>query len=112
MSHESKALGYLHEIWPYITGLFLVTVAMFKTWMHDRKRITTLEVLAENMVTHGDLQKCREDVRNAEEKQLQGVYADIKSLAKQAREDMKQNAKQHSEIMNQIIELHKNHHGE
>lgn len=96
-------LDYLDHLWPYISGVFITLLAVIRLWWYDRhqtrKRIGNLEVLAEHMVTTADLQACRDNVRDDDEKNMEKVFAEIKELTKE-------NAAQHQDIMKQILRLH------
>ena len=97
-----KAFTIAQEAWPIISGLFLVMVAGTKLWWKDRKdtkhRIKNLEVLAERVVLEPDLHRCREDVRKADERNMEKLTAKLKDIHDQSEH-------QYSEIMNHIIKL-------
>jgi len=99
-----KVLDFVSHLWPYISGVVVTLLAGIRLWWYEKqvtkKRIRTLEALATNMVSKQDLQACRDDVRAVDEKNLDKLSGDI-------RENMKQNAKEHQDIMKQIIRLHK-----
>ena len=110
MSIEHRLLDYLSHLWPYFSGFFLIMVAGLKLWWHDRKavkkRIATLEKLAENSVTHADLRKCREDVDNQDDTNLKSVIGEIKTLRTDIKQDTKDNHAAHERIMSKMLELH------
>ena len=78
-------------------------VGAFRLFWHDRKetkhRIATLEKIAEHAVTYRDLQACRDDVRAEDNKNLEIMYTKIEELSRQ-------NAEQHTEMINQVLRLH------
>lgn len=100
---EGSLIDAIQHLWPVISGLALTFVAVFRLWWHDRretkKRIGTLEVMAEHMVTKADLRACREDVRDDHEESLEKIYNEIKT-------NNSENAQQHQDIMAQMIRLH------
>ena len=94
------------HIWPYLSGLFLTLAATVRLWWHGRqaikKRIVTLETLAEHSVSHEDLQACRDDVRAADEKNLTLIFGEIRSLREEHNTDAKVNAQQHMDILSKM----------
>jgi len=107
MTPVHKTLDLLQHVWPYISGVFLSFIAVFRMWWIDRKkmrrRMNNLEILAENSVSHKDLQACRDDVRAADEKNLMLIFSEIKSLREEHNADAKVNAQQHMDILNQVV---------
>ena len=113
---EHKILDYLSHIYPYIAGFFLFTAAGFKLWWHDRKvvkkRITTLEALAENMATQDDLRDCRDGVDKQDADNLKVVLDEIKTGER--RNDEKHDAilkdmnELHQKTMDTMLQLHSN----
>ena len=99
-----RILDVLSHLWPYVSGIALTLLATVRLWWYDRKetkrRIGTLEVMAEHMVTKDDLQACRDDVRATDDKNLEKLYQEIKT-------NTAQNAQQHQDIMAQMMRLHK-----
>ena len=102
-----KILDILEHIWPYVTGMTVTLLAAMKLWWSDRKetkkRINenaeAIRAISSNMVSHDDLHACREDVRDVDDENLIRVLDRIE-------ENAKDNARQHLDIMNQIIALH------
>lgn len=94
-----KWLTWLDHTWPYITGVVVTIIAGVKLWWHDRKetkrRIANLEIMAEHMISRDELQACREDVRREDKDILEKIDHSIE-----------ENAKQHQDIMKQIVRLH------
>ena len=99
-----KVIDEVSKVWPLISGVALTISASIGLWWHDRKetkkRIGTLETLATNMVTQKELQACRDDVREDHVENLEKIYNEIK-------ENTSENARQHQDIMSQIVRLHK-----
>ena len=96
-------LDMLGHIYPYVAGLFITMVAIVRLWLFNRKeikkRILTLEIMAERMASQEDLQACRDEVRHVDEQNLEKIYQEMK-------ENNRDNANQHSDILKQIINLH------
>lgn len=109
-SFTHKVLDFLEHLWPYISGMVVVFIGSIRLWWTDRKntrkRIQTLEVLAENMVTTDDLHVCRDEVREQDEKNLDMVFKELKGLRGEIKEESRINAQQHQDLMKQIIRLH------
>ena len=97
-----KTLDFVQNMWPLISGVFIVMVAGTKLWWQDRKdtknRIKNLEILAEQTVYKTDLHDCREDVRLVDNGNMDKITKSISDLRDH-------NDKQHSEVMNHIIKL-------
>lgn len=98
-----KLLHLAEDIWPLLSGMGLVMLAGIKLWWSDRratkKRIANIEIMCEHMVTQDELHSCREDVRQADDENLEKIYHEIK-------ENQKINAQQHQDIMREIIRMH------
>ena len=99
-----KMLDVLSHIYPYVAGIFITMVAVVRLWWHNRqetrRRIATLEIMAERMASQDDLQACRDEVRHVDEQNLEKIYNEMK-------ENNRDNAQQHNDILNQSIGLHK-----
>jgi len=99
-----KILNIFEHVYPYIAGFILTMFALTKLWLRDRKetkkRIGTLEVMAEHMVTQEDLQECRDEVRHVDEQNLEKIYDEIKA-------NTKENAQQHQDISNNMVDMMK-----
>lgn len=109
-----KLLHIFEHIWPYVTGVFAVIIGGLKLWWSDKqktkKRISNIEYitqwLKENSITSDDLKACREEVREVDDKNLEVIFDEIKTLRRDIRHDSKSNAEQHQDILKQIIKLH------
>ena len=103
-TNTHKALDFIEHLWPLLSGIVITLLAIIKLWWHSHRetksRIKNLEVLAENSVTHKELQACRDNVREEDERNLTAVLKEMKDQSKE-------NASQHENIVNQIIQLHK-----
>ena len=104
-----KFVHVLEHIWPYVSGMVIVMFAGFKLWWSDRRetkvRIKNIEVMVEHLqndkVSQQDLQACRDDVREVDDANLVRIMDRIEQNATD-------NAKQHQDILQQIIRLHAN----
>ncbi len=96
-----KWLTWLDHTWPYITGMAATMLGAFRLWCHDRKetkkRIQNLEIMAEHFVSRDDLLACRDDVRREDKEILEKIDHSIA-----------ENAKQHQDIMKEMMRLHTN----
>lgn len=106
MQHEPllhKIADALQHAWPVIAGFISFSLIGFKVWWLDRRntknRIKNLEILAEQTVYKSDLQACRDDVREVDDKNLEKISEEIKELSRR-------NAEEHTDIMKQMIKLH------
>lgn len=106
-TNTHNILDVLDRVWPYVSGVAVTILATVRLWWHDKKvtkaRINTLEVMAEHMVTKDELQACRDDVREEDESNLEKIYKEIK-------ENNQENARQHQDILKQVIRLHSGEH--
>lgn len=98
-----KFIDWLTHVWPVISGLFLTMVMVTRLWWSDKvetkKRITSLEILAEHTASKNDLRKCRDEVRTVDEHNLEKIQQLI-------HEGNKENQEQHADLMKHIIEIH------
>ena len=101
-SNSHRIFDILNHVWPYLSGAILIMFAGTKLWWYDRRetkrRIVALEVLAENLVNKDDLQECRDDVRQVDDDNLEKIFTEL-------RKHTANNAQQHQDIMNKIIDL-------
>ena len=92
--------------------MFLFAAAGFKLWLHDKrkvkKRIATLEVLAENMATQADLRKCRTGVDKQDAENLKVVLLEIKGVRNDIRQDTASNNNQHQAIRKDMAKSNEN----
>ena len=107
---EHKILDYLSHIWPYVSGVFLVMVAGFKLWWYDKKvvkkRIATLESIAEHMASKDDLRECRDSVDKQDADNLKVVLTEIQTIRRENSDNIETNSQQHLDIMHQMTRLH------
>ena len=111
---EHKILNWLEHIWPLMSGIAITIMAVFRLWWYDKKvvkkRIATLESLAEHMATQDDLRECREGVDKQDADNLKVVLDEIKTGER--RNDEKHNAilkdmnVLHQKTMETMLELH------
>ena len=112
-----KWLDAAQHLWPYVSGVFITMIAVVKLWWSDRKetkrRITNVELIAETAVTEARLQECKTDVlvhdATVEERileELKILAQETKELRADMREDNQANAKQHQDILTEVVRLH------
>lgn len=98
-----KWLDMIEHIWPLLSGIGITILAAVKLWWNERqqtkKRIETLEVMCEHMVSKDELQACRDDVRETDLRETEKIYDAIEK-------NSAENNRQHQEIMKTILELH------
>ena len=89
-----KVTHWILEIWPILSALFLTFVMAVKLLLADRaknkREIREVRELAlwlkSNTVTHPELQACRDDVREVDDKNLNIIFGELKTI----KEDVKQ----------------------
>ena len=90
---EHKLIHYAKELWPYFAAFFsafiLIAVSAFKLMWYR---------LTNKYATKEQLKLCREDVRRADEKNLDIVFKEIRMLRSESES-------RHHEVMNQIIKV-------
>lgn len=82
-------------------------LAVVRLWWRDRKetkkQVADLRTFAlyakDHMVTKEELQECRDEVRDVDDHNLDMIFKEI-------RENTRENATQHQDIMKQILRLH------
>ena len=82
-----KWLYWLDHLWPYISGMLLVMLAGARLIWYK---------LTHHYVTKDELAQCRNDVRHTDGQMMEKLDHMIE-----------ENARQHQDIMKQIIRLHK-----
>ena len=110
-------LAHLDDIKTYIVGGAVVFGALLTHYLSIRKRIIVLE---EKSVTHEQLANCRDDVRNDDIRNTAKIMLEIKDIASNTDKETERLAiknalehkaitekqdKQHTELMNTLIEL-------
>lgn len=107
-TNTHQIVDVFQHLWAYISGFFLTMIAALKLWWHDRKvtkrmvadNAQAIVLMNEKMVTHPDLQNCRDDVRAVDDENLEKIYDLI-------REGNKENHQQHIDLGAQILDTHK-----
>ena len=92
-----RVLEHLEQVWPYLTGMVVVTVATVKLWLYERRRISKIE---DTYVTKDELAACRNDVRSTDDKNLSDLTTQINKLSSE-------NAQQHQDILTELINIKK-----
>ena len=114
---SQKFMEAMHQLWPYVSGIFITIIAIIKLWWSDRNktqhRIANVEKIAEHAITEKRLQECKVDVLGhdvtVEERillELKIIAEETKELREDMREDNKTNAQAHQDIMNTMMRIH------
>jgi hypothetical protein len=106
-SFTHKLLDAALHVWPFLAAIGAMILTGIKLWWSDRQQIKreTSDLrrvvlwLKENSVTHKELHDCRDDVRAADDQNLEKIYKEIKI-------NQQVNAQQHQDIMSEIIRIH------
>ena len=110
MDMEHKLLDYAQHLGVYVGGVFAVFSAAFGMWWKDKKavkkRIATLESLAEHMASKDDLIECRDDVDKQDADNLKAVLVEIQAVRRENRDSDETNSQQHQDILHKMTELH------
>jgi len=100
---EHRILDWLEHLWPFIAGISVTLLAIAKLWWYSRqqikKRVSTLEVLAEHLATKEDIRNCREEVRQTSNGHLKSLYDEMKA-------NNAANNEQHLDILKEITRHH------
>ena len=87
-----------------------MVMAAFGLWYHDRKadkkRITTLERLAENTPTKQDLKDCSDDKDSQHNEGIKDVLKAVQGVRNEISETNKINSQQHLDILSKVTDLH------
>ena len=109
---EHKILNWLEHIWPLMSGIAITIMAVFRLWWYDKKvvkkRIATLEALADNMATQSDLRDCRDSVDKQDAENLKVVLLEIKGVRNDIRQDTASNNNQHQAIRKDMAKSNEN----
>ena len=93
-----------------MSGIVITIMAGFRLWWHDKqvvkKRIATLESLAEHMASKDDLIECRDDVDKQDADNLKAVLVEIQAVRRENRDSDETNSQQHQDILHKMTELH------
>ena len=86
-----------------MSGIAITIMAVFRLWWYDKKvvkkRIATLETLANNMATQSDLRDCRDSVDKQDADNLKAVLDEIKTSERR-------NDEKHDDILKDMNALH------
>ena len=105
-----KWLDFAQHLGYYISGFFTVVMAVFGLWWHDRKtdkkRITTLERLAENTPTKQDLMDCSDDKDAQHHEGIKDVLKAVQGVRDDNKKSNETNSQQHQDILEKMVDLH------
>lgn len=109
-TNTHKLLDVVEHLWPYISGLILTMVVIVKMWWYNhnevKRRINTLEKLAEMSATKIDLHECKAEVSGVDNANLEKIYNKLSEQQKDNAIQQQNNAKEHQDILQQMLRLH------
>ena len=105
-----KILDTLQHLSVYLSGVFAFILAAIGMWWRDRradkKRIYTLEMLAEGMATKDELAECGKDKDKQHHEGIKDVLKAVQGVRDDNKKSNETNSQQHQDILEKMVDLH------